>query len=172
MTAPHFTMKIHRITLGLLALLAGLAAGSVAIAHDGKDHANKVTPTTPELVAPTDQDAAWLAKARESYPLKTCPVSGDGLGGDMGETIDRIYREKDKPDRLVRFCCESCMDDFKKDPAQYLKLIDEAGKPAGAAATYVCPMHSDVTSTNAGDKCSKCGMALVPAKPNKAKHHH
>ena len=28
------------------------------------------------------------------------------------------------------------------------------------AQTYVCPMHPEVTSTKAGDKCPKCGMAL------------
>lgn len=30
-------------------------------------------------------------------------------------------------------------------------------------AAYACPMHPDVTGTKA-DKCSKCGMALTPAK--------
>jgi hypothetical protein len=28
---------------------------------------------------------------------------------------------------------------------------------------YVCPMHSDVTSTEPG-RCPKCGMTLVPRK--------
>lgn len=27
--------------------------------------------------------------------------------------------------------------------------------------TYVCPMDPDITSTKAGEKCSKCGMDLV-----------
>ena len=30
-------------------------------------------------------------------------------------------------------------------------------------AAYTCPMHPDVTGTKT-DKCSKCGMALSPAK--------
>jgi len=33
-----------------------------------------------------------------------------------------------------------------------------------AAKTYVCPMHSDVTSHKAGQECPKCGMALVEKK--------
>jgi len=36
-----------------------------------------------------------------------------------------------------------------------------------AAASYVCPMHADVTATKAG-KCSKCGMALKEVKTAKA----
>jgi YHS domain-containing protein len=26
----------------------------------------------------------------------------------------------------VRFCCKGCTDDFEKNPAKFLKLIDEA----------------------------------------------
>jgi hypothetical protein len=63
-----------------------------------------------------------------AYPLDTCVVSGDKLGGDMGAPIDYIYKEAGKPDRLVRFCCKMCIPKFKKDPAKYLQLIDEAAK--------------------------------------------
>lgn len=35
------------------------------------------------------------------------------------------------------------------------------------AASYVCPMHADVTASKAG-KCSKCGMALKEVKVTKA----
>jgi uncharacterized protein with PIN domain len=34
-------------------------------------------------------------------------------------------------------------------------------------ASFVCPMHADVTATKAG-KCSKCGMALKEVKTAKA----
>lgn len=30
-----------------------------------------------------------------------------------------------------------------------------------AAGMYACPMHPEITSDKAGDKCSKCGMELV-----------
>lgn len=35
------------------------------------------------------------------------------------------------------------------------------------AASFVCPMHADVTATKAG-KCSKCGMSLKEVKLSKA----
>ncbi len=161
-------MKTKYILLPLLVL----AAGFVSSCSDSKDKLTAALPAVGQLVEPTAKDAAWLAKARADYPLKTCVVSGDELGG-MGEALDRIYRQPGQPDRLVRFCCDDCPADFMKDPAKYLKQLDhpEAGAHPhdGMAMTYACPMHPDVTSNKPGDKCSKCGMALV-AVP--ARHHH
>ena len=77
----------------------------------------------------------WLTKAKQDYPLDTCTVSGEKLeGGDMDKPQDLVYREAGKPDRLVRMCCPHCVRDLKKDPAKYLKMIDDAAatkaKPA------------------------------------------
>ena len=44
----------------------------------------------------------------------------------MGPPQDYVYRQEGKPDRLVRLCCNHCVRDFKKDPAKYLKMIDDA----------------------------------------------
>jgi YHS domain-containing protein len=56
------------------------------------------------------------------YPLSTCVVSGEKLG-EMGKpfVIQHDGRE-------VQFCCASCQKDFKKDPAKYLKKLDDAAK--------------------------------------------
>ena len=63
-----------------------------------------------------------IAKAQaESYPLSTCVVSGEKLGGDMGDIVDYIHENK-----LVRFCCKGCVKDFKKDPAKYLLKLEDA----------------------------------------------
>ena len=58
------------------------------------------------LSAALSTDAAWLAKAKADYPLKTCIVSGEDLGGDMGAAVDYVYHQKGQPDRLVRICRE------------------------------------------------------------------
>lgn len=86
-----------------------------------------------ELVAPADKDATWLAGARAAYPLKTCLVSREELG-DMGTPLEFIYRQAGQPDRLVRFCCKSCVPKFKKDPAKYLAQLTPAGKTEGKSA--------------------------------------
>ena len=95
------------------------------------------------LAAPVAFAAEGSAKtaaadsAKAAYPLTTCVVSDENLdGSDMGGPVDYIYKEKGKPDRLVRFCCKMCVPKFEKDPAKYLKKIDEAAAAkAKAGAT-------------------------------------
>lgn len=69
-----------------------------------------------------------IAEAKtESYPLGTCVVSGEKLGG-MGDPVVHNYKN-----RIVKFCCGNCIATFEKDPDKYLAMIDAAGKPAEAA---------------------------------------
>lgn len=65
------------------------------------------------------------AKAVPGYPLDSCLVSGEKLGS-MGKPYEYVYKEEGKPDRTVYFCCKMCVSKFKKDPAKYLKALDEA----------------------------------------------
>ena len=81
-------------------------------------------PSMAEKVAP-----AAAEPAKPAYPLTICVVSGEKLGS-MGDVVDYIHKEEGKPDRLVRFCCSSCIKKFKKDPAKYLVKLDEAEKAA------------------------------------------
>lgn len=85
-----------------------------------------------EKKAAPPTESALIAKARAEYPLKTCLVSDEDLGG-MGDAVAFVHRTPGKPDRVVFMCCEGCIDDFKAEPAKYLKKLDEAakGKPAG-----------------------------------------
>ena len=93
-------------------LIAGLSASALAFAADTFD----------------------LAKAKADYPLANCVVSGEPLtDGDMGPPVDFVYKQEGKPDRLVRFCCGMCVKKFKKDPAKYLKQIDDAAAAKAAA---------------------------------------
>lgn len=72
-------------------------------------------------------DAEIIAAARATYPLKTCLVADEPLGS-MGEAVGYIHRAPGKPDRVIFVCCEGCIDDFKADPAKFLKKVDAAAK--------------------------------------------
>jgi hypothetical protein len=62
------------------------------------------------------------SEKKSEYPLKTCVVSDEKLG-EMGKPY--VFKHEG---REVQLCCESCKKDFKKDPAKYMKKLDEAEK--------------------------------------------
>jgi hypothetical protein len=67
-------------------------------------------------------DAKPAAKAKP-YPLKTCVVSDEKFGGDMGDPYVFVHEGRE-----VKLCCEGCLKDFKKDPAKYVKKMEAAEK--------------------------------------------
>jgi YHS domain-containing protein len=73
-------------------------------------------------------DAAADAPKPKPYTLTTCIVSGDKLG-EMGDAVV-VTREG----REIKFCCKGCIKDFDKDPAKFLKKIDDAEAKAKADA--------------------------------------
>jgi YHS domain-containing protein len=64
------------------------------------------------------------SEKKSEYALKTCVVSDEKLG-DMGKPY--VFKHEG---REVQLCCESCKKDFKKNPAKYMKKLDEAEKAA------------------------------------------
>lgn len=80
-------------------------------------------------------DEALIAAQRVTYPLQECVVSGEKLGGEMGEPVDRLHGT-----RLVRLCCKGCVKQFEKDPTSYLAQIDAAApiEPASAPSAGCC----------------------------------
>lgn len=94
-------MKKH---LHLLAALLGFASFAFAADH---------------------KSSSGSAANADDYPLKTCVVSDEPLGS-MGETTTYTHREAGKPDRVIRFCCEGCVEDFRQSPEKFLKKLDDA----------------------------------------------
>lgn len=89
-------------TLALIALLAVALMGALAARAD--DSTNKVVP----------------------YPLDTCAVCGMKLG-EMGKPYTFVYQNRE-----IKVCDKSEEADFKKDPAKYMKQIDEAARAKAA----------------------------------------
>lgn len=97
-------MKLKKPVLTTV-LLTGLVAGTLsARAADEKhaDHGN--------------------ANAKP-YPLKTCIVSGEQIGS--GGMKPHVFT---KDGQEVKLCCKSCLKDFDKEPAKYMKKIEEEAK--------------------------------------------
>jgi len=71
-------------------------------------------------------DAAVIESQKDSYPITTCVVSGEALGGDMGEPYDYVVGN-----RLVRFCCKMCDTQFNQNPAKFLARLDASLSQSG-----------------------------------------
>ena len=109
-------MKSLLSSLLLSVAVLGVAGPAVAQAANDK----KAAPQT---------EGEMIAKARADYPMKTCLVSDEALGS-MGEAVAYVHKAPGKSDRVVFMCCEGCIDDFKGDPAKYLKKLDDAAQKA------------------------------------------
>jgi YHS domain-containing protein len=75
--------------------------------HDGHNH--------------DGNGSSGVSGGDDGYPLKSCVVSGDDLGS-MGS----VYVHKHEG-VTVKFCCDSCLKDFEKDPKTYLAKLKTAG---------------------------------------------
>lgn len=71
-------------------------------------------------------DAAVISAQGKTYAPKTCVVSGDALGGEMGDPIDYVVGH-----RLVRLCCKDCIKQIRKDPLKYLAQLGGAAEHGG-----------------------------------------
>ncbi len=68
--------------------------------------------------------AGFCADAKpKPYPLKTCIVSDEKFGGEMGDPYVFTHEGRE-----VKLCCKGCLDDFKKDAARFVKKIEAAEK--------------------------------------------
>jgi hypothetical protein len=78
----------------------------------------------PALVIAADAKAEKSDKAKKPYTLKTCVVSDEKLG-EMGDPHVFTYEGRE-----IKLCCKSCLKDFQKEPAKFVKKIEEAEKKA------------------------------------------
>jgi nitrous oxide reductase accessory protein NosL len=97
----HHMKTTRRLALiAFIALMAATLAGPLAVR--AADSTNTITKPIP-------------------YPLDTCAVCGMKLG-EMGEKpYTFVYQGRE-----IKVCDKSEEADFKKEPAKYLKAIDEA----------------------------------------------
>jgi hypothetical protein len=90
---------MNRVGLGAIALL--LASGGMTFAADAKEKGKP---------------------KNKPYPLAVCLVSDENLG-DMGEPHVIQYKGRE-----IKFCCDHCEKDFRKEPQTFLAKLDRAAK--------------------------------------------
>ena len=92
-----------------------------------------------------------------SYRLARVTVSEEAAEPDLRDRFEKLRTNADmaaERDRVAPY--------LTAPPDKVLAFVGVMDLGAGEAGLYVCPMHPDVTS-DAADRCPKCGMKLVPA---------
>lgn len=98
------------------ALVAALSATFAALSLPAAHAADAKAPEKKE-------QPAEKKEAAKPYPLDTCIVSDEKLG-EMDEPYVFNYKGQE-----IKLCCKKCKAKFEKDPAKYLKKLEE--KKAG-----------------------------------------
>jgi hypothetical protein len=113
-------MKTMTRNLGVLATATVLACGAAACSKAEKN-TPAPTPEKPAVTAPAaPAPATTAAPAADAYPVDTCVVTGEKLGG-MGDVVKFDYKGRE-----IRFCCQGCIAKFLAEPDKYLKILDDA----------------------------------------------
>lgn len=107
------------------------------------------------------QGAGCPMKAELKNPQTTCPV----MAGAINKNISAEHKGK-----KVYFCCDSCPQEFKKNPDKYVKEMEDKGITLEGTCPYqkncpqmsgenkknCCPMHAQ------GKKGGACGAGQSP----------
>jgi YHS domain-containing protein len=103
--------------LGVLALAGAIGAGfSLLGCGRGDSSAQGASSATSPATAPAASGTD--AKAPAGTAQTVCPV----MGGKINKAIFADYQGK-----RVYFCCGGCPAEFKKDPAKYVKAMEDKG---------------------------------------------
>ena len=105
----HQKMKTPKYLL-VATLFAGLT--SLVVNAADKVHGPDSLPTS----------VAKDEKAKP-YPLNFCVVSDEKFEGSDMKPVEMVYEGQ-----TMKFCCKSCVKDFKKDPKKYVAKLDEEVK--------------------------------------------
>ena len=111
------------------AICLSVIFGGAVVAHEGHDHGTTSDGTLSASDAVKEKvSAAGTMTTKPTIVMnKICPVSGDKIGGEMGEAVPIEYEGK-----TYYLCCTMCIKDFQKDPQKYIDKINAEMKASGA----------------------------------------
>lgn len=82
-------------------------------------------------VIPVNQSPATQPAPKvKPYTLETCVVTGAKLGS-MGKPVVLVHGDQE-----MKFCCQPCIANFKKNPEKYLAKVKAAAKPVAKTKPY------------------------------------
>ncbi|MFT3785163.1 MAG: hypothetical protein QM770_03235 [Tepidisphaeraceae bacterium] len=119
------------------------ATGEVRFASAESQAKFKADPKTYEAKI----EKAIIEQQSKDYALEICPGSGEKLGG-MGEPTQHVFGN-----RLIKFCCDGCPDDVKKDLKAAFDKQDAAiiAKQKPTYALTTCPVSGEKLDDKAID---------------------
>ena len=115
---------------------------------------------------------ALLTVAFAAEPAKPaallCPVSDEPIT-DPINAPSFVSQKAGQPDRVVQFCCEGCIADFKAKPAKYLAKLDARASAVTAKnCGCACCKGKAVCCCAADDETpAVTAVAAQPAQPTK-----
>jgi Cu+-exporting ATPase len=86
-----------------------------------------------------------------------------GMTIDPADAVGHL----DYKGRTYYFCAESCLEQFRDNPEQFLDPAARSAPVVDLEAEYTCPMHPEVRQKGPG-ACPICGMALEPVDATQA----
>lgn len=106
----------------------------------------------------------------DEMKTRTLPIAATAIDPVCGMQVNPVSAAGsfEHEGRTYFFCCQSCLNKFRQDPASFLKGEAEPEKESRVdeaieSNVYTCPMHPEVRRDGPGS-CPKCGMALEPLK--------
>lgn len=137
----------------------------LTVDHDGQLQESKMMDDLAAKGYPVEQDTPPAGHQHKSKhdeaPKKTVHDPVCGMDIDPATAAGSM----DYQGTTYYFCSQRCLDRFRADPAQFVKV--QPSKPAPATPhqstniEYTCPMHPQVVRAGPGS-CPICGMALEP----------
>ena len=111
-------MGTRRNVVGFAVIALAAVIFATGCSEGGKPAAPAEKKATGAKAAETTKESAATAVADAGKPQTACPVMGDKIN-------KAIYADHDG--KRVYFCCAGCVNTFKKDPAKYVKKLEDAG---------------------------------------------
>ncbi|MEI8349560.1 MAG: YHS domain-containing protein [Candidatus Omnitrophota bacterium] len=118
-----FKRMLAFLIVGTFSLILSRVSFAQGCGLHGRDQQIAQAEHNSHTYAEAETAAQAVSKEVVNVGNKICPVLGEKVGENGMEPATYEYEGK-----IYNFCCTACIDEFKKDPAKYIKKIEEEKK--------------------------------------------